>query len=353
MLVSRTLLHSLFALAIGSSGAVLFIYWGMSLPWVLGSMVACASVALFGAKLQIAKSWRNAALATIGTLLGSSFDMQTVKALPGWSITISLMFLMTVLYLLCSYQVLKRWSGMNKLTALFSAVPGGLSIVTALSELYDADTRRIALSHSARLVALLILTPIILQYVGQYELPDRALLSTPSNAAMMKSAAWLDYFILFSCGAGGLLLARFIRFPTGVLLFPILFSALAHTSGLISVHVPAWVAALSQAIIGCSVGVRFVGYRWRDILQDGWISIIIGILLALLSMLAALAISYFSGMDFAPLLLVFLPGGAPELGVMALALNINPAMVTTHHMLRVVFLVGGVSFLLKRFIKPN
>lgn len=353
MKLSCLFLHSFFALIIGVSGAVLFIYWGMSLPWVLGSMVACASMALFGVKLQITQSWRNYALATIGTLLGSSFDMQTVQALPSWSITISLMLLMTLLYLVCSYQVLKNWSGMNKLTALFSAVPGGLSIVTALSELYDADTRRIALSHSARLVALLILTPIILKYVGQYELPNRALLSTPAQTSVIESTAWLDYFILFSCGAGGLLLAKSLRFPTGALLFPILFSALAHTSGLISAQVPGWVAALSQAIIGSSVGVRFVGYRWRDILQDGWISIIIGILLALLSMLAALAISYYSGMDFAPLLLVFLPGGAPELGVMALALDINPAMVTTHHMLRVVFLVGGVSFLLERFIEPN
>lgn len=350
---SHFFLRSLFALVIGISGAVLFIYWGMSLPWVLGSMVACASIALFGVKLQIAKSWRNYALATIGTLLGSSFDMQTVQALPSWSITISLMLLMTLLYLICSYQVLKRWSGMNRLTALFSAVPGGLSIVTALSELYQADTRRIALSHSARLVALLILTPIILQYVGNYELPSRTALNVQPSTTLAEVTPWLDYFILFSCGAGGLLLARLMRFPTGVLLFPILFSALAHTTGLISAQVPAWVAALSQAVIGSSVGVRFVGYRWRDILQDGWISIIIGIILALLSMLAALTISYLSGMDFAPLLLVFLPGGAPELGVMALALDINPAMVTTHHMLRVVFLIGGVSFLLKRFIEPS
>lgn len=340
-------LHSLITLIIGASGALLFIYWGMSLPWVLGSMVACAIVALFGVKLRIANSWRSVGLATIGIILGSSFDMQTVNALPSWTITISLMLMMSLLYLVCSYQVLLRWSGMNKLTALFSAVPGGLSIVTALSEIYQGDTRRIALSHSARLVALLVLTPVILKYVGQYELPDNSL---PVLDQHPISASTLDYFVLFACGAAGLFLAKIMRFPTGILLFPLLLSALAHATGTVNAHVPAWVAALSQAIIGASVGVRFVGYRWRDILHDGWLSIIIGIMLAFLSMLAALLISYTSGMDFAPLLLVFLPGGAPELGVMALALNIDPAMVTTHHMLRVIALVVGMGFLLKRFV---
>ncbi|NLJ63731.1 MAG: AbrB family transcriptional regulator, partial [Alcaligenaceae bacterium] len=84
---------------------------------------------------------------------------------------------------------------------------------------------------------------------------------------------------------------------------------------------------------------------------DGWLSILIGVVLAVLSMLAALLLSHWLGMDFAPLLLVFLPGGAPELGVMALALDIDQAMVTTHHMLRVLAIVGGISVLLNRFIR--
>ena len=343
-------LHSLLTLLIGICGAILFIYLGMSLPWVLGSMVACATVALFGVKLSIAKSWRSFGLATIGTILGSSFDMQTVQALPSWSVTIGLMLMMTLVYLVCSYQILIRWSGMSRLTAILSAIPGGLSVVAALSEIYKGDTRRIALSHSARLVALLVLTPIILKYVGQYELPSSTL---PNLNQTQASGAVLDYLVLLICGLLGGGLAKIMRFPTGILLFPLLLSALVHATGLVSAVVPSWVAALSQAIIGSSVGMRFVGYRWRDILQDGWLSIIIGIMLACLAMLAALIISYFSGIDFAPLLLVFLPGGAPELGVMALALNIDPAMVTTHHMLRVIALVGGISLLLNRFIQSR
>lgn len=344
----RTVARGLLALSIGASGAVLFIYLGMSLPWVLGSMVACATVSLCGVKLSIPKSWRSYALAVIGTILGSSFTIETVHALPSWSVTISLMLLMSGLYLLCSYRILLKWSGMDRLTALFSAIPGGLSIVSALSELYQTDTRRIALSHSARLVALLVLAPIILIHVGNYALPSSHL---PTLTSTTTPINWVELMLLALCGVGGYWLAKRLRFATGVLLFPIIFSALAHATGWVNIQVPAPVAALAQAVIGTTVGIRFVGYRWRDILYDGWLSILIGVVLAVLSMLAALLLSHWLGMDFAPLLLVFLPGGAPELGVMALALDIDPAMVTTHHMLRVLAIVGGISVLLNRFIR--
>lgn len=344
----RHSLQGLFALCIGVSGALVFIYLGISLPWVLGSMVACATLSLCGLSLRIPKTWRAYALATIGTILGSSFTLNTVQALPGWSVTITLVLALTLFYLLCSYRVLIRWSDMNRLTALFSAIPGGLSIISALSELYQTDTRRIALSHSARLVAILALTPFILRYVGSYTIPANVL---PSLSPAAISASPWELAILFICTIGGYALAQLLRFPTGVLLFPIIFSALAHASGAVSSDIPAPIVSLAQAVIGATVGIRFVGYKWRDIIQDGWLSIIIGILLALLSMVAAWLISAISGIDFAPLLLIFLPGGAPELGVMAIALDIDPAMVTTHHMLRVLAIVGGISLFLHRFTR--
>lgn len=337
----------LLALTIGASGAFIFIYLGMSLPWVLGSMSACAIVSLCGYQLKVPSLWRSGALAIIGTILGGSFDVDTVHALPSWSISIGFMLLMTVCYLLVSYQILSRWSNMSRLTAMFSAVPGGLAIVSAISEMYNADTRRIALSHSARLVALLILVPIILKFIGQHAIPKSTL---PSFSIAIDSESLVGYGVLSLCAVAGLVLAHLCRFPTGVLLFPIILSATAHASGLITTQVPLVIASIAQTILGTSIGIRFVGYRWRDIFYDGWLSIVIGVLLALLAMSAALLLSYVFGLDFAPLLLVFLPGGAPEVGVMALALDIDPAMVASHHMLRLLALVGGISWVLSRYL---
>ncbi|ETD72701.1 hypothetical protein V757_02645 [Pelistega indica] len=74
-------------------------------------------------------------------------------------------------------------------------------------------------------------------------------------------------------------------------------------------------------------------------------------MLATVATIFSIIISYVSGLDFATLLLVFLPGGAPEIGVMAMALDINPAIVTMHHMLRVLIIIVLVSIFSSNYLK--
>lgn len=340
-------LRGLLASLLGAGGALVFIFLELPLPWMLGSMTVCAIASLSGARLALPGLWRSLSLAALGALLGGSFTMHTLQALPNWWQTIVLMLLLSVFYLFFSHFILSRWSGMNRLTRMFSAVPGGLAILSALSELYDADTRRIALNHSARLVSLLILVPVVLGLFSEHDLSARA------AARPSVDFAWLhlfDYALLLLAVAAGPFLVRYIRFPLGILLFPFLISALLHVTGVVTLPLPPVVAALAQVVLGTSVGIRFVGYSWRDIFLDGWLSIIIGVLLALFAALAAWLLSVTMELDFASLLLIFMPGGAAEMGVMAMALDIDPAMVATHHILRVLAVVGGLTVVLGWFL---
>ena len=339
----------LIALGVGLVGGLSFIQIGLSLPWVLGSLVACSLAALFGLKLAIPSAWRGYALAILGTILGSSFAPETLHTLSQWLPTLSVMLILTVVYFLISFKVLARWSGMNRINAIFSAIPGGLSIVSALADSYKADSRRIALSHSARLVALLALTPVVLHYVGNYELPASTI--PLGQHAIQEGFSWMSQLVLLACAVSGWLLAKRLRFATGMLLFPLLFSAILHASGYTQAVAHPAAAALSQLVIGTSVGVRFVGYSWKVLIKDGWLSILVGIGLALLAVVCALALHTLTGAPFGAVFLVLLPGGAPEIGVMALALNIDPAIVTTHHLIRVLFLVSFLGWVTSRL--PN
>lgn len=342
----------LFAALLGAGGALVFMVLDLPLPWMLGSMTLCAIASLSGARLALPATWRSLALAALGVLLGGSFTAETLQALPNWWQTISLMLLLSVLYLIFSNFVLARWSAMSRLTRMFSAVPGGLAILSALSELYDADTRRIALNHSARLVSLLILAPIVLSLFSEHDLSTR---SAGGAGITFEWGHVVEYLLLLLAIVAGPFLVRYIRFPLGILLFPFLLSALLHVSGVVTLPMPAVFAALAQVVLGTSVGIRFVGYSWRDIFLDGWLSMIIGVLLALFAALAAWLFSVTMELDFASLLLIFMPGGAAEMGVMAMALEIDPAMVATHHILRVLAVVGGLTVVLGRFLpgKPK
>lgn len=343
---SRT--KGLIALSIGLLGGLSFIQMGLSLPWVLGSLVACSVAALCGLKLAIPSAWRGYALSILGTILGSSFSPETLHTLSQWLPTLSAMLILTVVYFLISFKTLVRWSGMNHMNAIFAAIPGGLTVVSALADSYKADSRRIALSHSARLVALLTLTPIVLHYIGGYDLPSGTL---PIGSHTNQSYSWLSQLLLLGCAIGGWLLARQLRFATGMLLFPLLFSAILHVSGYTQAIAHPAAATLSQLVIGTSVGVRFVGYNWKVLIKDGWLSILIGIGLALLAVVVALILHQLTGVPFGAVFLVLLPGGAPEIGIMALALNMDPAIVTSHHLIRVLFLASCLGWLTSRI--PN
>lgn len=337
----------LLASLLGAGGALVFIFLDLPLPWMLGSMTVCAIASLSGARLKLPATWRSLSLAALGVLLGGSFTAETLKALPQWWQTIGLMLLLSVFYLFFSNFVLTRWSPMSRLTRMFSSVPGGLAILSALSELYDADTRRIALNHSARLVSLLVLTPIMLGLFSEHELGAQ---TASKTTVPYEWVHLVDYGLLLCAIAAGPFLVRYIRFPLGILLFPFLISACLHVTGIVTLPLPDVLAALAQVVLGTSVGIRFVGYSWRDIFYDGWLSIIIGLLLALFAALAAWVLSVTMEWDFASLLLIFMPGGAAEMGVMAMALEIDPAMVATHHILRVLAVVGGLTVVLNWFL---
>lgn len=93
-------------------------------------------------------------------------------------------------------------------------------------------------------------------------------------------------------------------------------------------------------MIGSSVGARFANYTPRQIARDGWLAALVGVVMAIRSLAAAFIVAPFADGEMAPLFQAYLPGGAPELGVVALALMIEPAMGAAHHVLRVFLIVA-------------
>jgi uncharacterized membrane protein AbrB (regulator of aidB expression) len=65
---------------------------------------------------------------------------------------------------------------------------------------------------------------------------------------------------------------------------------------------------------------------------------------------AALALERLTGLPFAGLILAFAPGGLAEMVLVSLALGIDTAFVSVHHIVRMVFLVACAP-LLFRFVE--
>ncbi|WBU64138.1 AbrB family transcriptional regulator [Paracoccus aerodenitrificans] len=336
-------------LLIGFGGGVLFTWLTIPLPWVLGSCAATAVAAQMKIPMKLPAPMRNAAIAIVGIMLGAGFDEEALSHLVSWIPSILFMLALSVAFFAIPFLVQRRWSTMDWSTAFLASVPGGLSVVTALAEDYGADTRRIAMAHTARIIVLLLMAPIMLGWVADYDLGT-------ITQDMMGDIRWgspADLAILAACAAGGYLLGKRFAMPSAGLLFPLLLSAGLHATGLVEAQVPLPFSIFAQLVIGANIGLRFAGYKPREIVHDTWLAASASLILAFLAFAAAWGYAHLTGQDVAPLLIAYYPGGAPELGVVALTLGINPALVAAHHVTRIMVIAAIMPVVLRQRSKDK
>lgn len=335
-------LRGLMTLAVGAGGGFLFFILNLPLPWVLGAMFSNAVLAQATRFVpSLPSAWRGYAMIAVGTMLGTGFTHDVVVRAPSWIPSLIAMCLLSLVFCLFAFWVFKRWGHMDRMTALFSAMPGGLSVVTLLAEDYKTEANRVVLCHTARIVVLLVSAPILIQMISGIDLAE-------ANRASFAEAQPLDpvrHGAMALVAVACWWLGQRLRFPSAQLLIPLFASAALHMTGILTVNVPPMLSAAAQIVIGGSVGARFASYTLRQIARDGGIAAGVGVVLALGSLAGAYALAPLIDTPIAPLFLAYLPGGAPELGVVALALGIAPALVAAHHVLRVFLIVAALPFI--------
>lgn len=329
-------------LAVGAAGGGVFYLLYLPLPWILGSLAA--SVLLSRSKRlqpRLPQSWRNYTMVAIGIILGAGFTPDVVATSSTWLFSLIAMSALSVVFAGIAYGVFRRWGAMDRSTALFAAMPGGLAVVAMLAEEYNTQISRVLLCHSARLVVLLVSAPILLQYVSGLDFGASGhdtLAAPPARASMhlglLTLAAVASWFV-----------ASRVNFPSAMMLLPLVVSAVLHGTGAVSVPVPLIMIIATQVVIGSGVAERFSGYRMYEIARDGWLAATVGVAMAVGSLAAAAVVAQVAAIDIAPLFLAYLPGGAPEIGAVALSLSIDPAMVAAHHALRVLLIASVLPVL--------
>lgn len=323
------------AVGIGAAGGAGFYALDLPLPWVLGAIASTALVALSNRiDFEVPKAWRNGAMVAIGIMLGTGFDSGTLSTAVAWMPSILLMLLLSVIFFFLTFVVFYKYRNMDPATAFLAAAPGGASVVSVIADAYDADLRRILLAHTARLICLLALAPIIVKWLSGMDL------SLANTAAMTGCGheCQLETVWLVLLGAIAWFVALRISVPSALLLVPLVLSAVVHAAGWLNGSVPPPLAITAQVLIGTNIGVRFCGYRMDEIAYDGLAGIATGVAMALCCGAVAAALGWWTMYEPASIFLSYLPGGAPEIGTVSLVLGISPAMVATHHLIRVLFL---------------
>lgn len=332
----------------GAFGGWLFSLAGIPLAWMIGAMMFTAGLAVFGVRLKGPGKSRSIMITVLGVMLGSAFTPDIMEHAASWivSIVVLLIFVVGVTVLLTwGFQ---RFAGMGKPEALLAATPGGFGEMILIAESYGIDVRSISLIHATRVMFTVMLIPFYFLIFEGYTPP------TTSPMCSINDLGLTDAAVLVACALVGYLGAKRLGMPAAALLGPMMISAIVHFLGLTTAKPPGELVNLAQIVIGTNVGCRFVGVERRQLLNPVGVGIIGAAITLGLAMGAAEALHQMTQLDYHALWISFAPGGLAEMTLISLAMGIDTAFVSTHHIIRILFIVMSISVVTRLlFGKPK
>jgi len=318
------------------------------LPWMLGPVAVTALTAHFtGQRVRWPLEIREVSQLLLGYAMGRAFNAETaaliVQALP----LMLLAAVLTVCAGLLSAWILMKRSDINLTSCLLGCVPGGLTQMVMLAdELPGADLTAVTILQTVRMLATVAVIPFLTIHV----LAD-ADAQAAAAAALPPPADWPTVGLYAGLAVVGMLVSRFIHIPVASLIGPILATgAYLIATGETAPVVPKFWLGLAQIGVGTYIGAGIDVEKLRGY-NGYWSSIFEGILIVLAaSMLMALGLRQLTGIGLTTAFLGCAPGGLTEMGVTALTVGADSAMMTAYQMARLLFIMLVYPSIVKKIV---
>ncbi|GGE29572.1 monooxygenase [Agaricicola taiwanensis] len=319
------------ALAIGLCGALVFNHYQLPLAWMLGAMLFCMLATLLRIPVTAPSTIRPPVIAIVGVLLGSGFSPQILAGIGSWIPTLLGLFAFMLVSGVVCVTYLCKVGGFDLKTAYFAGMPGGLAEMIVLGDDKGADTRLIAMVHSARVFTIVMTLPFVVQWLSGVDLGSRG----RSAGLSLFEVHWSTPAWLFGVAVAGAILGHLLRLPSKYLMGPMLLSLIVHVSGISDFHLPREIVSGAQLVLGTVVGCRFAGTTPGQILKVLRLALGATVMLLLITLGFAEIVSFLSSYEQVPLMLAYSPGGLAEMSLIAVAMQIEVAFVATHHIVRI------------------
>ncbi|MEO5677056.1 MAG: AbrB family transcriptional regulator [Usitatibacter sp.] len=319
------------ALAVCTLGGAVCAWLRTPLPWMIGSIVAMATVQMAGARLEALPGGRDAGMLVVGVSLGLYFTAPVLGEVATYWPWFAFLGFAAIGFGAASALVLMRLAGIDRATAYFGSMPGGASEMAIMGEKHGAAPDRVAFAHSFRMLMVVTTIPIGITLAGFSATEDYRPVMVPFDPAGLA--------LLASAAAMAGWLARRLGAPTAFTMGPLFLTVALTALGVQLSSVPTPLTNAAQVLLGCALGARFdrsflvIAPRFVAALVPA-IAVMIG-LAALVGWLIALT----SGAYLGTALLSAAPGGIAEMSITAKVLQIGVAFVTAAHVVRYLIVV--------------
>ena len=324
------------------AGGLLFMLLHIPVPWLLGPM---AAMVVGTNALKCSFTWnprlRNIGMMIIGYTIGMSM---TAEALHGIVKQLPYMVILTVVLLLfCSAIAffITKVSASDYNTSLLASVPGGLSQVLILAEeTKGINLAVVTITQIIRLMLIIVTMPLLVL------LPMFQGKGHPETADPMSDAALSNIFpsILVFILAAVIFTFIFIkiRFPTAVLLGPMVSTVLIQLAGLHGPPLPDAIIGAAQLLIGIHVGLMLNIADVPNKIRTISLAFVSGILLILGSICLSFVLTLLQPVSHATALLSLAPGGMDQMGIIAHETGASLSLVSGYQLFRTFFIYFAV-----------
>lgn len=347
-MTAALILNTSIFLVLGGLGGALAQVLHLPLPWMLGSLLAAAvGAALFAPRGYVfPQRFRLIFLATIGVMIGAQVTPGLLALLPAMLASFAAIVLFVGLAHWGNYLIFRRAGGYDRATAYFAGSPGGLLESIAMGEAAGADVALLTAQQFLRIAMVITCVPIGLSLW----------LGAPVGSAAGMTLAHASpsdlshLHVVIATALAGLGLGRLLRLPAWQLTGPLVAAAAVSVLDLGVIDLPNWVISLCQVVIGTSLGVRLGRLRGSAITRAAWLAAVSVAFMMLLGLGFSLVLMPATGLSLDVLVTSFAPGGVTEMALVALSLNANPALVTAHHIWRIVLTVIELAVIGRRVV---
>jgi uncharacterized protein len=325
------------ALAVGIPAGYLFHRLHTPIPWMIGPMIAVATLNLIGMRMHSPPYARQMGQVVLGSAVSLYFTPTVVAQLaanfPAIVAATVAVFVVGGLGAL----TLSRASGVDGKSTFFASIPGGAMAMAVLADRYGAQIAPVAVAHSLRVSVVVILIPFALTYGG-----------IPLEAAAYRPVVPLNFsilvpWLLFGCALGEV--SERLRFHNGYLLMPIFFGAALTVSGIELSAVPRWMTDFAQLMFGLVLGARYERAffaRYRLFIPFALLN---SFFILIASVASGVALAWAFDLPVATMIIATSPGGLAEMTITAQALQISVPLVVAFHLFRVVMVNMGTQYI--------
>lgn len=332
----------LLALLIGAVGSVVFVYAHLPLPWFLGALAACLVASVLQAPILRPQPLTIPMRAVLGVAVGGAFTPALLGKVGGMLGSLAILVPFMVLIIVVSLFFYEKIAGFDRPTAFFSAVPGGLTDMTAMAEDAGANQRAVILVQATRILIVVFTLPLWLQWHD-----GLAIGFAVAGRVRLAEISVPDAIVLVAIGWGGWWTANRLGLAGAPIVGPMILSGVLHAAGLTTTKVPVEVLIFAQISVGVLLGCQFRGLTMKEFTGTMVWGIANTLVLMVITAAVVIAVARITGFGVVSVLLAFAPGGQTELNLLAFILGLDVAYVALHHLVRLAIVIIGAQIVFK------